>query len=847
MISCQFKLRYLKISVLLYLLASAPTVAQIVPDTTLPVNSVVKPQDSTNLIEGGTKAGSNLFHSFSKFDIPTGSTAFFNNAADITNIFSRITGKSASNIDGILQTNGTANLFIINPNGINFGTNAQLNIGGSFVATTANAIVFGNQGFFSASVPNNPQLLTVLPSSFLFNQITARPISSEASLQVATGQNLLLVGGNVSLNGGQLLAPGGRVELGGLAQNGTVGLNQDGNNLNLNFPLGEIPRADVGLSNGSVVNVRAGGGGSIAINAHNFNLAGESRLRAGIASDMGSAQSQGGNIEINATQAITLDDGSTISNLVLEGGVGNGGNINLTAGSLSFTNGAALIASTRGQGNAGSVTIVAKDAVTLDSSDISSDVDEGAIGNGGNINITTGSLSLTNSAQLSSSTLGEGNAGSVTIVAKNAMSLDGTLFDGYSSAVYSSVEQGAIGHGGNINLTTGSLSLTNGAALTASTLGEGNAGSVTIVAKDAVSLNHSAVFSRVEAGAVGNGGNVNLSTGSLSLTNGADLTASTLGEGNAGSVTIIAKDAVSLDGTFSNGDPSGVFSRVAPGAIGYGGNINISTDSLSLTNSAQVNAKSEGTGDAGNITNITARYLNIDNASITTGSISGNGGNIENLQVNDLRLRNHSQISTTAGTAETGLGNGGNIKFNLDTLVLLENSQISANAFEGRGGNIQINTQGLFQSLDSQITASSQLGLNGEVKVNTPGIDPSKGLTDLPEKVTDVSQLVAQNCTSEQTSSSSSLTITGRGGLPSNPIQSLTGETVLIDLATSSIPITKSPEITRQNLSIKTQPQLIEATRWSLNSKGEVLLVASASHVTPHLPWQSSPSCNGNG
>ncbi|MEH2159872.1 MAG: filamentous hemagglutinin N-terminal domain-containing protein [Nostoc sp.] len=192
-------------------------------------------------IGGGLQRGSNLFHSFSQFNVDAGATVLFVDPG-VKNILTRVTGNQPSNILGTLGVSGgKANLFLINPNGIIFGENAKLQVGGSFVGTTANAIQFGNQGFFRASASEVP-LLTVNPSA-LFYQSANGSIENRSNvlvgqnsigsnvygLRVPDGQSLLLVGGEVNLNGGRLNAFGGRVELGGLADRGEIGLDIDNN------------------------------------------------------------------------------------------------------------------------------------------------------------------------------------------------------------------------------------------------------------------------------------------------------------------------------------------------------------------------------------------------------------------------------------------------------------------------------------------------------------------------------------------------------------------------------------------------------------------------------------------
>jgi filamentous hemagglutinin family protein len=193
-----------------FLVSISQVHSQIVPDNTLPANSEVTGCPVCT-IEGGTVRGVNLFHSFQEFGVSTGGEAFFNNGLEIENIFGRITGANVSNIDGWIRANGTANLFLINPNGINFGSNARLEIGGSFFASTADGLKFPDDSEFSATNPQAPPLLTInITPGLQYGTPPSGNINQAGSLTVASGKTLALYGNQVTSTG-SLVAPGGTV------------------------------------------------------------------------------------------------------------------------------------------------------------------------------------------------------------------------------------------------------------------------------------------------------------------------------------------------------------------------------------------------------------------------------------------------------------------------------------------------------------------------------------------------------------------------------------------------------------------------------------------------------------
>lgn len=203
--------------------------AQIVPDETLAGershlqrNVQVRGERGDRIVGGATR-GTNLFHSFREFNVRHGERVYFANPDGIANILSRVTGSQLSEIMGTLGVDGGANLFLLNPNGIVFGANAQLDVRGSFLATTADRFLFLDGSSFSATAPQAPPLLTVNVPVGLQLGNRAGAIANHAHLSVPTGQTLSLIGGSIEMPG-RLTAPSGQITLAAFSPDTTLAL-----------------------------------------------------------------------------------------------------------------------------------------------------------------------------------------------------------------------------------------------------------------------------------------------------------------------------------------------------------------------------------------------------------------------------------------------------------------------------------------------------------------------------------------------------------------------------------------------------------------------------------------------
>jgi filamentous hemagglutinin family protein len=674
-----------------YLVATNnPAFAQVTSDGT--VNTEVNGDGDTAEITGGETRGDNLFHSFEDFSVETGNEAFFNNADTISNIFSRVTGGNVSDIDGAIRANGSASLFLINPAGIVFGENASLNIGGSFYGSSASSILF-EDGEFSAADLENPPLLTInAPIGLGFRDqpgdiVNRSTAVDNAGLQVSPGETISLIGGDINFDGGLIFAPGGNVELGGLSTAGEIRINSNGS---LSFPDG-LARSDVSLQNSSGVLVTSGGGGNIIVNARNFELQ-DSAFSAGIGSGLGSPDAQAGDISINATDNVSVD---------------GQGSSNLTA--------------------------------------INNSLSDNAIGNAGEINISARNISLNNGGQILSFVAGQGNSSNITFNARENISVNGTN-DSVNSGVNNFIEVSGEGNSGQTNITAQNLTLSNGGDISSLVAGIGDSGDININVQDSLTVDGegiltdrilpSIISSRVASDGQGNSGDIKINTSKLSLTNGGQIDVGIFGRGDAGNIDINSTESITLDGISPQRRSfSEINSSVLPTAEGNAGDIEITTNRLSLTNGGNINSNTSGIGNGGNIDINSTESITLDGISpigigfsginsLVGSTAEGDAGNIQ-ISTRNFTLSNNASVDAST----FGRGNGGEIKITATNLSLINGGGIIAsilgstdgdNTAQGNAGDITINVADTLS-----INGTGTLEFQGQVRKTSAGISAS--------------------------------------------------------------------------------------------------------------------------
>jgi filamentous hemagglutinin family protein len=566
-------------------------VAQVVPDQTLGAeSSFVSPNSdidingiSSSLIQGGAVRGANLFHSFGRFNVNEGRGVYFENPVGIQRILARITGNEVSEIFGTLGVLGNADLFLINPNGIIFGSKVSLDVRGSFLSTTASSLRFGDGTEFAARTPSNSSPLTVsIPVGLQFRgavgDISQLPTSPGYNgIQGAPGKTLAFVGGNVTLQGGFIIVPEGRLEIGSVAGNGYVDFQPVLKGWALNYE-GVQSFNDIDINQGSVLFIENGDvqvqgryltikdasqilgfGGSMKVVASDaLEITGfipsdnESFIFSGLAYEAISDTDSGG-ISINTKRLIIRD----------------GGRISTRSTGLNFT-----IAT----GNGGDLLVNASESVQLTGrpgvpTGLFSGT--GSSGAGGDITINTQNLTIQNEATISAESFGinvlgepfaTGAAGNININASESLNLDGGFITAETN--------GLGGAAGNLTIETRQVNISNDSRVSVSGR-EGQAGNLTIKA-NSLSLNQGFITAEIGKSGSESGANIILQIRDLlRLENESLISATANGDANGGNIKIDTPILFALSPTGLNGSDI-----KANAEFGNGGNIAINSQGI---------------------------------------------------------------------------------------------------------------------------------------------------------------------------------------------------------------------------------------------------------------------------
>jgi filamentous hemagglutinin family protein len=764
-------------------------------------------------ITGGTRpggaAGTNLFHSFGEFNIGTNNVATFLNSASVdlagnqltgglptSNIFGRVTGGNPSNIFGTIQTTsfgpetfGTANLYLINPNGILFGPTASINVGGSFTATTADYLKMTDGATFYAN-PSQPMVLSIAPVG-AFGFLSGNPAATAiqgSTLSVPAGQSLSLVGGDITMVRGVLSAPSGRINLASVGPvSGTQGEVVQGGTVNAPTltATGFNSLGRIGLTNNASVGVTSGtsGGGGIVVRGGQLVIENFSFL-----SNLSDGATQPGKIMIDVGSLQLSTSGEIVTSTL----TGDAGSIDITVESLTLEKGGRISSYALNPGRGGDLTVTASKFVSISSQGTSFTglQSQANSGDGGHITISTPSLNMIGNktvdnnafagAGIGSSTSGQGNAGNI-VVKGNDLILEqrGTIF----SATFGT------GNAGNVILEAENIKLSDEATLGSFSFGSGgsaSSGRIDMTATEALTMQNAHVFTNYlpQGATSGQAGDIVIKAKNMNMMDGAFLASDTSGTGNGGAIHLQIAENLTMRNLSRITSLERAPSKTA---TGNAGDIVVEAQNVSLETDSHMSSSTSGAGGGGSI-----KIIATEAVTIAGTERSGSAG-----------LRNIGPLSglyvRSEGNEETGAGDAGNIEVQARTVMLGKGSTFDSSTLgPGAGGTVTINAaESITLNQGAEIQASTLgAGNAGSITINSGSVFMSDGsaviaTTTGSGKAGNI--IVSSGTTSMSPDSqiSSSTTGTGSGGsidLKSTAFSGMlvTGGTVLAQSATSS-------------------------------------------------------------
>ena len=665
----------------------------------------------------GKLVGSNLFFSFWQFILDTGESATFTGPANVQNILARVTGGGVSNIDGSINVNiSGANFFLMNPAGVVFKANANIALTGSFAVTTADYLKFSDGSRFTALPgPADTSLSAASVSAYGFlagKQAPPSPVTFTGSgdgpstLATTEGMSFTVVAGNQTIDAETLSAPAAQLTLVSVAGPGEVPAVAS---LLTATPLTALPAlGTITLQNSAFVSAgssQTNQSGHVEIDAATVTVDSSNVDATMVQIPSGGPAGDASSILVRCQTLIVSDSGQISA---AADGFGMGGTIGIQARDVTLTNGSLIQTTTSGESIGGDITLTANTLNISDSSILSSAHGAGAAGN---VDITVNNISI----------IGAPNSTASGIIAESG-------FEGSSG-------KSATGRGGDISVSAQQVSLTGGGEISATTFGPGQGGNVSVTASD-ISISGSSSFtlgvttfvfqsgilaSSELPGAQGIGGqsgSIVVAASSLNISNNGLVTASTVGSGGSGNVTINA-DSIMLDGTGAS-LPTGIDATTSYQNGGRGGDISIAASSLQVLGGAGISAATGGRGTGGNVSvsggSVVVSGENSVITAQTTGTEGGAGGNLR-FNVNSVALSGGGQISAST----QGSGQGGSIAITADELTVTGNA--SSIVAETSGTNTTVtnapNIEGVSVTLTFQSTSDSRL----EAFLTDPGGD----------------------------------------------------------------------------------------------------------------------------